>query len=136
MVIVATPAVAKDGSWYLGGDIGAVWPKNQDIQADVNFADEDAVDIVDADVADLEYKAGIDAAIYAGYDFGMFRLEGELGYKHGKVKDFELDNDFLDDISEQRGDLLDNDDFDIDEKTNVWSAMLNGWTMSWSVTPF
>ena len=126
-LMAAAPAVAKDGSWYLGGDIGAVWPKDQNVRADVDFADPDAVDIVNADVADLEYKAGIDAAIYAGYDFGMFRAEGEIGYKHGKVKDLELDNDFLDDISDQRGSLLDNDSFDIDKTTNVWSAMINGW---------
>jgi len=38
MLVMATPAAAKDNSGYFGGDIGAVWPKSQSINGLVNFS--------------------------------------------------------------------------------------------------
>ena len=43
----------------------------------------------------MRYKAGYDVDLRGGYDFGMFRLEGELGYKHAKMKSASfVDNTF------------------------------------------
>ena len=36
-LVYATPAAAKDGSGYFGGDIGAVWPKSEDLDGIVVF---------------------------------------------------------------------------------------------------
>jgi opacity protein-like surface antigen len=36
----------------------------------------------------LKYKRGYDVDAIAGYDFGVFRLEGELGYKRSSLKRF------------------------------------------------
>ena len=38
-------------------------------------------------VSRLDYNTGIDADIIGGYDLGMFRIEGELGYKRATLKD-------------------------------------------------
>src|ERR1700748_455932 len=124
---VATPAIAKDGSGYVGADIGAVWPKSHDLEGGIDFANPAAPDIPFHNIGSLKYKAGIDVDLIGGYDFGMFRLEGELGYKHGKVKDVNLDNDFLDAINGEGNLDLTNTNFDIDRTTNAWSGMINGW---------
>src|SRR6476659_2380556 len=136
-LVIATPAAAKDHSGYVGGDIGAVWPKSQGLNGVANFSGPVICNAVPpltcavpaaisgSDVASLKYKTGIDADLIGGYDFGMSRLEGELGYKHGKVKHHEFDSAFLSAISGRAGTTL--VDFDIDRTTNVWSGMINGW---------
>ena len=43
----------------------------------------------------VKYKTGYDVDLIGGYDFGMFRLEGELGYKRAKLKSVDVDNAFL-----------------------------------------
>src|SRR3954469_3443399 len=136
--LAATPAAAKDGSGYFGGDIGAVWANSQDINGTVTFSGpvvcNPAVPPIPCttpgtfsanNVAKIKYKAGIDADLIGGYDFGMWRLEGELGYKHGKVKHHDFDSGFLGDINTDAGTAL--TDFNIDNTTNVWSGMINGW---------
>ena len=40
----------------------------------------------------LDYKKGYDVDAIAGYDFGMFRLEGELGYKRANIDALEVDS--------------------------------------------
>ncbi|MFL6732310.1 MAG: hypothetical protein ACJ8EP_08190, partial [Sphingomicrobium sp.] len=136
-LIIATPAAAKDHSGYVGGDIGGVWPKSQDLNGSVLFSGPVICNAVPpatcttpgtfsgTDIATLKYKVGIDADLIGGYDFGMFRLEGEIGYKHGKVKHHEFDSAFLSAIQSRSGATL--TDFDIDRTTNVWSGMINGW---------
>ena len=87
---VATPAMARDGQGYFGVDVGALFPK--DPSDGVVFIDYTTIDDLPggpAGPSDVEFgdalgfnaKTGWDADIVAGYDFGMFRLEGELGYK-------------------------------------------------------
>src|SRR6476659_5367316 len=98
-VLIATPAIAKDNSGYVGIDVGAVWPKSQDVFGAVDFTNTAVADLPNQDVGTIKYKTGIDADLIGGYDFGMFRIEGELGYKHGKVKHHEFDYAFLSAIS-------------------------------------
>src|SRR5438046_1677297 len=38
LLAITTPAVAKDHSGYIGVDIGAVWPKGQDLFATGTFS--------------------------------------------------------------------------------------------------
>ena len=49
-------------------------------------------DKMDPRAAAIFRERGIDVDAIIGYDFGMFRLEGEIGYKRAKVDDFEIDN--------------------------------------------
>ena len=43
-------------------------------------------DVTLDNVARVKNKTGYDVDLIGGYDFGMFRLEGELGYKRAKLK--------------------------------------------------
>ena len=81
---IASPAAARDGSGYVGIEAGVLWPKDSTIR--VREFDE----IVDnGDIAEINYKnMGWDVDLIAGYDFGMFRLEGELGYKRAKHDEY------------------------------------------------
>jgi outer membrane protein OmpA-like peptidoglycan-associated protein/opacity protein-like surface antigen len=76
--VLATPALARDGAWYVGGDFGAMIV--EDVRFDVNTT-EDAI------IIDHEY--GYDGAAFVGYDLGAFRLEAEVAYKRADVDDFE-----------------------------------------------
>ena len=58
-------------------------------------------------------KLGYDIDARGGYDFGMFRLEGELAYKHAKQKARNFGNSFGGNIG-------------VDGHTSNFSAMLNG----------
>src|SRR6476620_11633002 len=109
MLVMATPAVAKDHSGYVGIDIGAAWPKGQDLFATTHFSATgpfvcNAVPpatctVVPTDIAatratTMDYNAGLDVDAIGGYDFGMFRLEGELGYRHGHISHVNADPNF------------------------------------------
>jgi OOP family OmpA-OmpF porin len=80
----AAPALARDGSMYIGLDAGVIRP--QDLK--LRFTNS-AVTVPDGER--LKHKWGYDLDAVAGYDFGMFRLEGELGYKHSSTKSATLD---------------------------------------------
>src|SRR4029078_4576883 len=126
-ITVASPAVAKDNSGYVGLDIGAVWPKSHDVSGGIDFTDPALPDLPFHNIGSLDYKAGVDAALIGGYDFGMFRIEGEVGYKHGNVNKLHIDKAFLDSINNIGAIDIDESDFNIDKKTNAWDGMINGW---------
>ncbi|MDB5710507.1 MAG: flagellar motor protein MotB, partial [Sphingomonas bacterium] len=71
---LATPALARDNAWYVGAEGGAM------IVEDIHF---DIGALKDAGVADHHYGYDVDGTI--GYDFGMFRLEAEVGYKSATI---------------------------------------------------
>jgi OmpA-OmpF porin, OOP family len=75
---IATPALARDGALYVGGEFGAMIV--EDIDFDVG-ATEDAIG--------LDYDYGYDAGVFVGYDLGGFRLEGEVAYKKADVDSFQ-----------------------------------------------
>ena len=125
-LVTVSPAAAKDNTWYVGTDIGAVWPKSQNIFGAVDFTNGLVTDIPETDIGELKYKTGFDVDLIAGYDFGMFRVEGELGYKHAKAKELDLDGTFFTGINtDAGGTVIDISDLDVDEKTNVWSMPLS-----------
>ena len=103
-VATATPAAARDGSVYVGLEVGAMFPRDNDADVDAVFTTTNATvppggvlppgipagpaDTTFENMFGLDYKTGWDADVILGYDFGMFRLEGELGYKRASVDDF------------------------------------------------
>jgi len=101
---LATPAVARDGSAYVGVGVGPM------IVEDVSLDLDSSVDIPEAII--LDHKYGLDAELVAGYDFGMFRVEGELAWKRAYI-----DEAFV----AQTGVAP----FDPEGRTAVLSAMLN-----------
>ncbi|MCB2088527.1 MAG: porin family protein, partial [Sphingomonadaceae bacterium] len=67
---LASPALARDGQWYVGVDGGAMIV--QDLDMDINT-------IVDA--GRIETDTGFDFGGVVGYDFGPVRLEAEGSYR-------------------------------------------------------
>lgn len=109
---IATPAAARDHSGYVGIEGGALFPTSSNLNltttgyyAAYYFCYGDS-----SCSLKTHYKTGYDVDVVGGYDFGMFRLEGELGYKRAKH----------DRYSGPGGSL------DADGRTSNWSAMVNG----------
>src|SRR5688572_18227752 len=75
--VIATPAAARDGAWYVGGDVGAMIVADTDV--DIG-ATEDAIT--------LDHEYGMDGALFVGYDLGGFRIEAEVAYKEADVDSF------------------------------------------------
>ena len=146
---IASPAAARDGSGYVGIEGGIMFPKDQDADLFVDYTTTQTpatpVVVGPADTTfdntfGLDYKTGYDIDAIAGYDFGMFRLEGEIGYKRAKLNDLEIDSsdlaaintalnrpdrDVLPDPVDPLGPLLDTD-IDIDDSSGkVLSGMIN-----------
>ena len=98
---ISTPAMARDGQGYVGIEAGIAWVKDQDADVFVDFTTVDVpvivggtpvlpappVDTTFGNVFDLDNKMGYDIGIYGGYDFGGFRLEGEIDWKHANLDD-------------------------------------------------
>jgi len=124
-VAIASPAVAQDAGPYVGIEGGLLFPRDTDIDAEVNFVDPAFNDVVYDDLIDIDYKTGWDIDLIAGYDFGAFRVEGELGFKRAKVDELQLDQDFIDDYEEATGEVITDNDIDIDGRAKVTSIMAN-----------
>src|SRR5688572_15988938 len=147
---IATPAQARDGQGYFGIEGGVMFPGDQDVDALFDFVtvQAPATPLAPAGPLDVEvdeafsanWKTGWDVDAIAGYDFGMFRLEVELGYKKAKRDGFEVDDDALaalnlalnrpsaaPDPGAPGQPALTEDDFeDAGGKIGIFSAMLNG----------
>jgi opacity protein-like surface antigen len=103
---LATPAVARDYTWYAGVEGGPMIVEDGDF--DVSFTRRGTpVDI--NDFFGLDYKTGIDLDLIGGYDFGAFRAEFEAGYKRASVDEISF--------SSSRA--------DVDGNVRVYSAMAN-----------
>lgn len=110
---IATPALARDGSPYVG------------IEAGVMIVEDLPLDVTDGTVTfdnglNLDFKPSLDADVIAGYDFGVFRLEGELGYKRLNVDEATISTALAADLGVPAG------QFDVDSKGRVLSLMANG----------
>jgi OOP family OmpA-OmpF porin len=80
---IASPAVARDGSGYVGVDLGPMLLQNMPL-------DYDDDDVSFENLVTVDTKIGYDAGLLAGYDFGMFRLEAEVAYKRASVDEIQL----------------------------------------------
>ena len=71
---LATPAMARDGQWYIQGDGGVMLV--EDIKLDVDDTPGDA---------SIDSELGYDVGGLVGYDFGPFRLEAEASYREADI---------------------------------------------------
>ena len=71
---LASPALARDGQWYV--EVGGGPMLIEDVDFDVNNG---------AGVNTAQTKEGYDFGGAVGYDFGAFRLETEASYREGDV---------------------------------------------------
>lgn len=65
---------------YMTGFIGVTLPKDTTVATDDFITNSSFTDRVELD-------PGINFGMTAGYDFGSLRLEGELSYKEGEIKE-------------------------------------------------
>jgi opacity protein-like surface antigen len=122
----AAPAFATDNSGYVGIEGGVIFPQKQNLKGAIDFTNAANPDRVSTDIARLKYKPGFDIDAIAGYDFGMFRLEGELGYKHSKLKSVTYDPAFITAINTPAGTTYTTGaDFGLGNGVSVYSAMAN-----------
>ena len=115
---ITSPALARDGSAYIGVEGGILFPESQDGDFDATFTQSAqspaagtpaplpgtglvgalpaslAVPAAISGSSRVKWKRGYDVDLIGGYDFGMFRLEAELGYKRSKLKRFSQDTAF------------------------------------------
>jgi opacity protein-like surface antigen len=128
-LVVATPAVARDNSPYVGIEGGVLFPKKQTISGNIDFTTNGTpgpLDFARAPVANVRYKTGYDLDVVGGYDFGMFRLEGELGYKRAKAKSLSVNDAFVSALNAGAGTAFTSGtNFGLDNHTTVLSAMVN-----------
>ena len=114
---LASPAVARDGAWYVELNGGVM--KLEDM--DYDLADFDDEDDADGTVGDVESDYGYDFGGIVGYDFGAFRLEAEASFREADPDELQFtdDDDFFDiDDDEDEG-------IDLSGDTSALSFMVN-----------
>ena len=114
---IASPAMARDGSPYVGIEGGFMIV--EDIESDV-VTRRGALTTSIVDAYKIDFKPGIDVDALAGYDFGMFRVEGELGYKRASIDDVRLSTALGANLG------VTDANFDFDSRGTVLSLMANG----------
>ena len=82
---LATPAVARDHSWYVGVEGGAMLVEDTHFDYTKTRAGVTVLNVADGIV--INHKTGLDGDLIGGYDFGFLRAEAEIGYKRAGLKD-------------------------------------------------
>ena len=114
---LASPAVARDHSFYVGLEGGAMLVEDSSLTT--KFLNRNLVRTTVDDGYVINYKTGLDADVIGGYDFGMFRLEGELGYKRASVRDINVNALVVPLVGRQAT-------VNVGGRTRALSAMING----------
>ena len=124
---IAAPAAATtDNSGYVGVEGGILFPKSQSVSGEVVFTGPDAVGFTRTNLGSYRYKKGYDVDVIGGYDFGMFRVEGELGYKHAKPKGFNPGETIITTINTGAGtEFTTTENYGLNSSASVFSAMAN-----------
>ena len=115
---LTTPAMAREGQWYIQGDAGVMVV--EDTSFDVNGTSGDA---------DVDHDVGYDFGGVVGYDFGAFRLEAEASFREADVEGVSAGSQGVvanPDQNAPGGFNTLSGDFDAVGDSNVLSFMLNG----------
>lgn len=115
---IATPALARDGSPYVGIEAGVVIPQDPDFDVTVR---DGATSTRYTQALRINLKRSLEGDVLAGYDFGLFRLEGELGYKKLRAGEARL---FVPTLVNNRL-LLVNNQFNVPDNGSILSLMAN-----------
>ncbi len=73
---LASPALARDGAFYVGAEGGAMIVEDSDLK------------VAGPLDASIDHKYGYDFDGIVGYDFGVFRMEAEGGYRSADPDEF------------------------------------------------
>ena len=122
---IATPAVARDGAPYVGVEAGLLLAEDTGFDLTTDFLQGEGEEQF-SNALVVNYAPGLDADIIVGYDFGMFRLEGEAAFKRASIDDVTGSFEFLSALSDAADEFVTSDDFDTDGRLRVLSFMANG----------
>ncbi|HVI05417.1 MAG TPA: flagellar motor protein MotB, partial [Sphingomicrobium sp.] len=131
-VVIASPAAAtRDNSGYVGIEGGVMFPQSQSLFGTIVFTNPATTGFARQNIGSVRYRTGYDVDVIGGYSFGMFRLEGELGYKRAKMKNPVLSPAFVTAFGTGSGyptssAYTTGNSFNLRYYTGVYSAMVNG----------
>ena len=135
---MGSPAAARDGAGYVGLEGGILFPRVtkyrvndlrvQSVPTGGGLLGQTVTTTNNSYGSGFvaDYKKGVDVDAIAGYDLGMFRLEGELGYKRTRDKSFSASPTLLAATNTPPFSGLTSSSFAFGDRTRVMSAMLNG----------
>lgn len=83
LLAIPTGAAARDGTGYVGINVGAIKPNHLNLDYQLRGVRTD-------DGLTLEHKTGLDADFVVGYDLGLLRIEGEIGHKRAGLEDVQV----------------------------------------------
>ncbi|MEO7365103.1 MAG: outer membrane beta-barrel protein [Sphingomicrobium sp.] len=102
VLALASPASARDGSGYVGLELGI----SLDTDAKFDLRADDGIDVVDVDNAfKVDFSPGRDFDLIGGYDLGLIRAEAELGYKRVSVDAVKFNDDLFDELPDANPDV-------------------------------
>ncbi|HKX87775.1 MAG TPA: outer membrane beta-barrel protein, partial [Sphingopyxis sp.] len=111
---LASPALARDDSWYVGVGAGAMLV--EDLDLDIGAFNN---------AGTLDHRAGYDVEGTVGYDFGGFRAEVEVGFREADIKSGRFATPGIPQSVAGSGALA-TGAFDLAGDTNALSFMVNG----------
>ncbi|MFW5634704.1 MAG: outer membrane protein, partial [Erythrobacter sp.] len=115
--MVAVPAAARDGAFYVGVDGGIMLEDQLDVDIDAGRPDG-----LQENAAFADTNTGLDADIVFGYDFGAFRLEAEGGYKRAGYDSLTVESpDLVPGADIAPGTVVQNE-----KDLSIFSGMVNG----------
>ena len=126
LAAVATPAVAAADGPYVGVEGGVTFPQSTDL--DVILNNTSVTPNTSATFDDgykAKYKTGYDVDAILGYKLGIFRLEGEAGYKRAKVKSLGVSAPLITDVGTASGTTATAADFDVGNHIGIKTLMGN-----------
>lgn len=77
--LIAVPAVAQESGFYVGGELGAI------VSADTEQQYTPGGTVGTTGSLSTDHELGFSGAAFAGYDFGMIRVEAEAGYQSSGI---------------------------------------------------
>ncbi len=140
------PVMAEDGAPYVGVEGGVVFPRstNYDVSAMRVQTVPTGGGLLGQTVTttntlysgglDADYKKGLDVDAIAGYDFGLFRLEGELGYKRTRVRSLTASSFLVTDTNTAPISGVTSGSFSFGNRTSVLSGMIDALA-DYNLTP-
>jgi OOP family OmpA-OmpF porin len=116
--VLAGPALARDGAWYVGGEFGAMIVED----SDTTFTPGTTAGTTGT--VGIGFEEGFDGAGFIGYDFGAFRVEAEVAYKQADVEEITT-NGLTAPGTAGTGALFDGGNGDISILSGMVNAMLD-----------